>query len=132
MPPGLNLAQSGVIDGVPGRTGSFAISVQVVDSTGSGIASRWLTFNISTNNNSGLFPVIIRVKAKTKKLFVYGNAFTPDSIIILNGVVLTPKSLTREGDADRLLYKGSINLGAPGTNALYVQNSNNRSAGFFF
>jgi hypothetical protein len=134
MPSGLNLAQSGVIDGVPGRTGSFAISVQVVDSTGSinGIASRSLTFNISANNNPGQFPVITRVKAKAKKLLVYGNAFTQDCIIILNGIVLTPKSLTREGNVDLLKYKGSIPVGAPGTNTLFVQNSSNRSAGFFF
>jgi hypothetical protein len=47
-------------------------------------------------------------------------------------VVLPPRSLTREGNLDRLMYKGSIPLGATGTNALYVQNNNNRSAGYFF
>ncbi|HEX5735122.1 MAG TPA: matrixin family metalloprotease [Blastocatellia bacterium] len=131
MPPGLNLSSSGVIDGVPTRTGSFAINVQVIDSS-SGNASRWMTLNIGANN-SGAFPVITRVKIKrSKKLFVYGSAFTQDSVIILNGVVLPPRSLTREGNLDRLMYKGSIPLGATGTNALYVQNNNNRSAGFFF
>lgn len=132
MPPGLNLSSTGVIDGVPTRTGSFAISVQVIDTSG-GNSSRWLTVNIGANNDPGSFPVITRVKIKkSKKLFVYGSAFTQDSVIILNGVVLPPLSLTREGSLDRLMYKGSIPLGATGTNALYVQNNNNRSAGYFF
>ena len=132
MPPGLGISSSGVIDGVPSRAGSFAISVQVIDSFG-GIASRWLTVNITANNNPGAFPVITRVKVKkAKKLFVYGSAFTQDCVIILNGVVLPPRSLTREDNLDRLMYKGSIPLGATGTNTLYVQNNNNRSAGYFF
>jgi matrixin/putative Ig domain-containing protein len=132
MPPGVNLSSSGVIDGVPTRAGSFAISVQVSDSS-SGVASRWLTVTITANNDPGSFPVVTRVKVKkSRKVFVYGSAFTQDCVIILNGVVLPPRSLTREGSLDRLMYKGSIPLGAAGTNALYVQNNNNRSAGYFF
>jgi hypothetical protein len=135
IPSGLNLSQSGVIDGVPTRAGSYTFSVQVLDNAGgsTGIASRWLSMNISAGGNQSLFPVITRVKIKkSKKLFVYGSAFSPDCIIILNGFVLTPKSLTRESDSDRLMYKGSIPVGAAGTNTLYVQNNSNRSAAFFF
>lgn len=132
MPPGVNLSSSGVIEGVPTRAGSFAISVQVSDSS-SGVASRWLTVHITANDDPGSSPVVTRVKVKkSRKLFVYGSAFTQDCVIILNGVVLPPRSLTREGSLDRLMYKGSIPLGAAGTNALYVQDNNDRSAGYFF
>ena len=88
---------------------------------------------VTSGSNQGSSPVITRVKIKkSKKLFVYGTSFTTDCIIILNGFVLPPKSLTREGGVDRLLYKGSIPVGAAGTNTIFVQNNSNRSAAFFF
>lgn len=135
IPPGLNLSTSGVLDGNPTRTGSYSFSVQVLDNAGgsTGIASRSFSMSISTGGSQALFPVITRVKIKkSKKLFVYGNSFSTDCVIILNGFVLAPKSLTREDNSDRLLYKGSIPVGAAGTNIIYVQNISNRSAAFFF
>ncbi len=135
IPPGLNLSTSGVLDGTPTRTGSYSFGIQVLDNAGgsTGIASRSFSMSVTSGSNQGSFPVITRVKIKkSKKLFVYGTSFTTDCIIILNGFLLTPKSLTREDGLDRLLYKGGIPVGAAGTNTIFVQNNSNRSAAFFF
>jgi hypothetical protein len=69
---------------------------------------------------------------KNKKLWIYGENFTEDSIIILNGIVLTPKSFEEGGDNDILFYKKNLGLGPAGTNTVFVQTPQNRSQGFVF
>jgi hypothetical protein len=68
----------------------------------------------------------------SKKLWVFGDNFHSDSLIILNGIVRSPKSFTLDGASGELFYKGKLNLGSAGTNLLFVQNSDNRSAAFVF
>ena len=135
IPPGLNLSTSGILDGIPTRAGSYSFSVQVLDNSGAstGVASRSYSMTVSAGTSQGVVPAISRVKIKkSKKLLVYGSSFSTDCLIILNGFVLTPNSLTRDSGTDRLLYKGSIPLGASGTNTIFVQNNIGRSAAFFF
>ncbi|HEX8091738.1 MAG TPA: hypothetical protein VF762_22990, partial [Blastocatellia bacterium] len=78
-------------------------------------------------------PTINRVKVKgSKKLWIYGENFHEDSVIILNGILLSPKSFEHDGTSGQLFYKGKLNLGLGGSNLLFIQNSDNRSAAFYF
>jgi hypothetical protein len=135
LPPGLGFSSAGVIEGVPAAVGSYSVTVQVVDSSSSVTVDteRVSIKVVNANSAPSVFPVITRVKTKnSKKLWVYGNNFRPDSIIILNGFLLTPKEYKQDGPTGRLFFKGRLPLGAGGSNVLFVQNAENRSAAFVF
>jgi matrixin/putative Ig domain-containing protein len=134
LPPGLNLSQTGVIQGVPTTVGTYSFSIQVYDNTSRVDNSDAERLSITVVQSGGsIFPLITRVKIKgEKKLFVYGENFNGDSLILLNGFLLTPKEFIVEDGIGRLYYKGRLNLGAGGTNVLYVITPANRSAGYTF
>jgi hypothetical protein len=135
LPPGLGFSSAGVIEGVPTTVGSYFVTVQVVDSSSSvTVDTERVSIKIvNANGAPSAFPAITRVKIKkSKKLWVYGNNFRPDSIIILNGFLLTPKEYRQDGATGRLFFKGRLPLGASGSNVLFVQNAENRSAAFIF
>ncbi|HJQ24890.1 MAG TPA: matrixin family metalloprotease [Blastocatellia bacterium] len=129
MPAGLSLSSSGLIQGTPSRVGSYSLSVQVVDQAGS-VATQRVSLEVLTNTPT-LFPLINRVKAKKgKKLTIFGQNFRTDSLIILNGLALTPEWFDTDGTTTILFVKHA--LGPEGTNLLFVQNPDNRSSGFVF
>jgi hypothetical protein len=134
MPPGLTLAGDGTLQGTPTKTGSYSIGVQVSDSgTTVLIDSKRVAVEILGSDTPVITPMITRVKVKKdKKLWIYGENFTEDSIIILNGIALTPKSFEEDGNTDILFYKKNLGLGPSGTNTLFVQTPQNRSQGFVF
>jgi hypothetical protein len=135
LPPGLGFSSAGVIEGVPMAVGSYFVTVQVVDSSSSvTVDTERVSIKIvNANSAPSVFPIVTRVKTKkSKKLWVYGNNFRPDSIIILNGFLLTPKEYTQDGATGRLFFKGRLPLGASGSNVLFVQNAENRSSAFVF
>ena len=136
MPPGLTFSWTGVIEGTPTKTGAFSIGVQVIDSSGStsNQDSKRVSINIlDPNGGPSNMPVITRVKVKgSKKLWVFGQNFHQDSLIILNGVTLTPKTFEQDGTTGQLFYKGKHDIGPEGTNRIFIQNSDNRSSAFIF
>ena len=134
MPAGLNLSSSGLFDGTPTKAGVYSIGVQVVDATSGNLDSRRVSITVvGPNGNPSIFPIINRIKVKgSKKLWVYGENFNANSLIILNGIVLSPRSFEQDGISGQLYYKGKLNLGSAGTNLLFIQNSDNRSAAFNF
>ncbi|HSO75357.1 MAG TPA: matrixin family metalloprotease [Blastocatellia bacterium] len=135
LPPGLSLSQAGVIDGTPSATGSFSIIVMVTDSLGgqNGTHQRQLSLVISSDNGTPSLPAITRVKVKKKKkLSVFGQNFTPDSIIWLNGVFLTPKEFSQEGATGKLFYKGPLSLRPSGLNTVFVRNTAGWSGAHIF
>jgi hypothetical protein len=73
-------------------------------------------------------PEITDVKVKNgKKLTIYGQNFTANSMLLINGRMVKPNAFT----ADRQLsYKGKLN--ASGTNELYVVNNSGKSSLFQF
>ncbi|HWO00101.1 MAG TPA: hypothetical protein VNS63_12625, partial [Blastocatellia bacterium] len=78
-------------------------------------------------------PAISRVRVKgSKKLRVFGQGFSSDAVIWLNGTFLTPREFTHEGTEDVLFYKGRLSLGSSGSNTLYVKNSVGWSGVFSF
>jgi hypothetical protein len=134
LPLGLTLSQNGLIDGTPTRTGSHSFTVRVVDATGASgnFDEKRITLNVVTSGTQA-FPVVTRVKVKgSKKLRIFGQNFSPNSMIILNGTLLTPKSFEQDGESDILFYKGKLNLRATGTNVLFIQNPATQSAPFVF
>ncbi|HSE99121.1 MAG TPA: putative Ig domain-containing protein, partial [Blastocatellia bacterium] len=136
FPPGLSLSQGGAITGTPTAAGSYNFSLEVVDSTGgfNNRDSRRITLTVVEPSGSpGASLAITRVKVKgTKKLYVYGHNFSAQSIIVLNGRAVTPKTFTQEEGAHRLFYKGKLRLGAPGTNVVIVINGGNQTSPFIF
>jgi hypothetical protein len=96
------------------------------------VDSRWLTITIR-GSSGGSLPVISRVKAKgSKKLWVYGENFRADSIVLVNGAVFQPVLVQQDGSVWQILVRAKLNLGAPGTNSVIVVNGGNSSASFFF
>lgn len=135
LPPGLSLSLAGVIDGTPSATGSFSIIVMVTDSLGgqNGTHQKQLSLVISSDNGTPSLPAITRVKVKKKKkLSVFGQNFTPDSIIWLNGVFLTPKEFSQEGATGKLFYKGPLSLRPSGLNTVFVRNTAGWSGAHIF
>lgn len=135
LPPGLSLSLAGVINGTPSATGSFSIIVMVTDSLGgqNGTHQKQLSLVISSDNGTPSLPAITRVKVKKKKkLSVFGQNFTPDSIIWLNGVFLTPKEFSQEGATGKLFYKGPLSLRPSGLNTVFVRNTAGWSGAHIF
>jgi hypothetical protein len=134
MPSGLSLSSSGILSGTPVKSGVYSIGVQVVDASSSNLDSKRVSITVvGPEGNPTNFPVINSVKVKgSKKLWIFGENFHANSILILNGIVLSPKSFEQNGTSGQLFYKGKLKLGTAGSNLLFVQNSDNRSAGFFF
>jgi hypothetical protein len=135
LPPGLTLSLAGVIGGTPTAAGSYSIIVMVTDSVGgqNGTHQKQLSLLISSDTPSQLTPAISRVKVKKqKKLFVFGQNFTPDSIIWLNGVFLTPKEFSQEGSTGELFYKGPLSLRPSGLNTVFVRNTAGWSGAHIF
>src|SRR5262249_25102734 len=120
---------TGAIKGTPSAAGSYSVSVQVVDATGT-VDSKRVSLQVSAGAPASV-PVITEVKAKKgKKLTIIGVNFRPDSMIILNGLALAPLWFEQDGTTTILFVKQPF--GAAGTNMLFVQNPDNRSAGFIF
>ncbi|MFY9607797.1 MAG: matrixin family metalloprotease [Blastocatellia bacterium] len=135
LPPGLSLSLAGVIDGTPSSTGFFSIIVMVTDSVGGQNGTHQKQFSLLISGDSGIpsLPVISRVKVKKKKkLSVFGESFTPDSIIWLNGAFLTPREFSQDGPTGKLFYKGPLSLRPAGLNTLYVRNTVGWSASHTF
>jgi hypothetical protein len=135
LPPGLSLSLAGVIDGTPLAPGSYSIIVMVTDSVGgqTGTHQRQLSLLISSDTGTPSLPVISRVKVKKKKkLWVFGQNFTPDSIIWLNGVYLTPKEFSQDGSTGTLFYKGGLSLRPTGLNTVFVKNTAGWSGAHIF
>ena len=69
-------------------------------------------------------PRVTRVKIKgTKKFYVYGENFSANSVIRLNGVNLAPKSFEGDLNSARLYFKGRLGLGPSGTNVVVILNN---------
>ena len=135
LPPGLGLSLTGVIEGTPSATGFFSIIVMVTDSTGgpSGTHQRQLSLTISSDEGIPSPPAISRVKVKKKKkLWVFGERVTADSVIWLNGEFLTPREFTQDGPTGKLFYKGRLPLRPAGLNTLYLRNAVGWSASHTF
>ena len=135
LPSGLSLSSNGTIDGTPNFVGSSTFAVQVIDS-GNPVrfASRWFSITIreSGGGQPGA-PVINRVKVKkVKKLWVFGQNFRADSLIVINGFAFVPVQFVQEGSQSELLAKGQLRLGPQGTNVVVVINSDTRSLPFIF
>lgn len=125
LPQGLNLSLAGVIEGTPAATGFFSFNVMVTDSIGGQgrTHQRQLSLLISSDDSTPSVPEISRVKVKkSKKIWVFGEHFTPDSVIWLNGVFLTPREFSQDGSTGKLFYKGRVSLRPAGLNTLYVRN----------
>jgi hypothetical protein len=137
LPPGLNFTSSGVIEGIPTKSGSYSFGLQVYDVTsnpGNSDAKR-VMINIVEQGGSGApnLPEITRIKIKgTKKLFVIGQNFSNQSFIILNDVFLAPLSFELDGGTGTLFYKGRLNLREGGNNTVKVITGSTSSATFFF
>jgi matrixin len=136
LPSGLTLSLTGTIEGAPTKAGTYSVSVQVFDSDSTlhTDAKRISLLILDQNGNTPSAPVITKIKAKgSKKLWVFGLNFNQSSIIILNGIVLSPKSFEQDGATGQLFYKGKDrNIGPSGTNQIVVQNSDSRSFPFTF
>ncbi len=135
LPSGLSLSANGSIDGVPNLAGSSSFAAQVIDSGNPArVDSRWFSVAVreSTGGSQG-FPAVTGVKAKgVKKLWVFGENFRADSLLLINGVVFEPLQFAQDGSVGQLLAKGRLNLGSQGTNVVVVINSDNRSAPYIF
>lgn len=134
VPPGLTLSSEGLLQGTPTKAGSYSIGVQVVDSgTTILLDSKRVAVDILGSGVPTVYPVITRVKVKKdKKLWVFGENFNADAVIILNGILLTPKSYDEDGGTGILFYNQKLNLGPAGTNWVAVQTPENRSQIFIF
>jgi hypothetical protein len=135
LPSGLSLSTNGTIDGVPNFVGSSSFALQVIDSGNPArVDSRWYSVTIR-ESGGGLpgFPAVTGVKVKgVKKLWVFGENFRADALILINGLVFEPVSFTQDGPVGELLAKGKLNLGPQGTNVVVVINSDNRSVPYVF
>jgi hypothetical protein len=135
VPYGLTLFNDGSIDGIPNFAGSSTFVAQVIDSASPARTdSRLYLLNVRPNGGGASNPPIISsIKVKgLKKLWVFGQNFRFDSLLLINGVVFQPAIFAQEGSQSELLGKGKLNLGTPGTNVVIVVNSDNRSAPFVF
>ena len=132
-PPGLSLSGSGVLVGNPIQSGSFSFTVQVIDSTPGAPRTDSKVLTVSIDAGQSLFPIITSIKVRgAKKLWINGANFRSDSLIVLNGILVSPREFDVEGSTTSLLFKGKLNLGPAGTNYVQVINPNNSSAPFFF
>jgi hypothetical protein len=98
------------------------------------VDSRWFSVTVreSTGGSPG-FPAVTGVKGKgVKKLWVFGENFRADSLVLINGLVFEPVQFSQDGSVGQLLAKGRLNLGPQGTNVVVVINSDNRSAPYIF
>ena len=137
LPTGLTFSSSGVIEGIPTKSGSYSFGLQVYDVTSNPANSdaKRVTLNVFEPSGGGAptFPVIARIKIKgTKKLFVIGQNFSNQSFIILNDVFLTPLSFELDGGTGTLFYKGRLTLREDGANTVKVINGSTTSTTFFF
>jgi len=134
LPAGLTLSKSGSIDGTPQIANTYTFIVQVSDS-GSPVTqnSRVLSIAIQSSGGSSLFPLITSVRVKgSKKLWVTGENLSANSVLVVNGVSLTPLSFDQAGALGELLVKGKLNLGPSGTNAVIAITAVGSSAPYFF
>lgn len=129
LPPGVDMSGSGAITGTPSTNGTYTFAVQVSDaSSPSRSDGKWLSITVQPGGSSTL-PVITGIKRKAdKKLFVYGANLGTTSIVVINGLPFTAKW----AELDTVLAKGSLNLGPPGTNVVYVITIFNNSVPFVF
>jgi len=135
LPSGLGMSANGTIDGIPNFAGASTFVVQVVDSSNPPRTdSRLLTLSIrSAGGGSGTLPTISSIKVKgVKKLWLFGQNFRPDSLVMINGVMFQPVIFAQEGSLTELLAKGRLNLGSPGSNVVEVINTDGRSVPFVF
>lgn len=136
LPSGLSLLTNGAIGGVPNFAGSSSFVAQVIDSGNpSRVDSRLFSLTIRESGGGGLpgFPAITGVKVKgVKKLWVFGENFHANSVIVINGLLLEPVQFAQDGSVGQLLAKGKLNLGSQGTNVVVVINTDNRSLPFIF
>src|SRR5262249_5522935 len=78
-------------------------------------------------------PTVRKAKVKLSgKLIVAGDNFTPTSQILLNGRALSQSGINYDPGSGRLVFRGALSLGPPGTNVLYVINSAGSSSPFLF
>jgi matrixin/putative Ig domain-containing protein len=136
LPSGLRLSTNGTIDGLPNFAGSSTFATQVIDSGNPvRVDSRWFSVTIRESGGGGLpgFPAITGVKIKgVKKLWVFGEYFQANSLIVINGLLFEPVQFVHDGSVGQLLAKGKLNLGPPGTNVVVVINSDNQSVPHIF
>lgn len=134
LPPGLSFSANGSIDGTPVSASTYSFIVQVADS-GSPVKldSKSLSITIQSSGGPSLFPVITNVKVKgSKKLWVTGENFSANSVLVVNAVALDPVSFDQTGSVGQLLVKGKLNLGAAGTNVVIVITASGNSAPYLF
>jgi hypothetical protein len=138
LPPGLNLLQSGTLEGTPTVAGAYPIGLQVYDVTANPNVSDTIRVTITIADRSGggvppNTPVITRVKIKGgKKLFVIGQNFSSQSYIILNGQFLEPTSYEYDNGIGTLFYKGRLTLNEVGANNLKVITGSITSTTYIF
>jgi hypothetical protein len=136
LPVGVSLSSNGVIEGIPLRSGTFSVGMQVFDSSGNPTHTdnKRYSFTIFNPNDGGSnIPVITRVKIKgVKKFFVYGINFSATSQIFVNGILLQPKSFEVDGSTGLLFYKGKLTFLTEGINVVQVIEGANRSSPFYF
>jgi hypothetical protein len=133
LPSGLTLATNGTISGVPNFRGTSSFIAQVVDSGNpTSTDTRWFSVTIQASGG-GQWPTVTGITVKgVKKLWVFGENFRADSLILVNDAVFEPRIFAQEGSLGQLLAKGKLKLGPPGTNFVIVINSDSRSAPFVF
>jgi hypothetical protein len=136
LPVGMSLSSNGVVEGIPLRTGSFTAVIQVYDFSGNltHTDTKRYSFTIFNQNDAGgNIPVVTRVKIKgVKKFFVYGQNFSATSQILVNGILLQPKSFEVDGSTGILLYKGKLTFLTEGINIVQIIEGANRSSPFYF
>lgn len=88
-------------------------------------------YSASQGGNPTGPPQVRRVKVKSsKKIFIYGDNFSANSLVLLNGVFITPRSFSPE--SGKLNCKGSLNLRPEGFNTVQVISGGVRSTLFRF
>jgi Matrixin/Putative Ig domain len=134
LPSGLGMSGDGIIDGVPNFEGTFTFIAQVIDSSNPiRTDSKLFTITIRSGGESGVAPTISSIKVKgIKKLWLFGQNFRADSLVVINGVMFQPVIFLQEGPLTELLTKGRLNLGPTGANVVEVINTDSRSAPFVF
>jgi hypothetical protein len=134
LPPGLDMTGSGAISGTATTAGTYSFAVQVSDtSLPVRTDSKWLSIMIQANGGGSQLPVIAGVQAKgVKKLWVYGQNLSTTSLVVINGLTFSPKSIERDGSTDWVFTKGRLNLGPAGTNVVFVITIFNNSLPFVF
>jgi hypothetical protein len=132
LPPGISFSTAGTLSGTPTRAGSYQFFVQVTDSNPVSRSTDTSPM-VLTIQASSVMPVVERVKVKgEKKIFIYGDNFRADSLILLNGRQLTPKSFELEHGQGRLMWKGKLNLNRRGSNIVQIVNPDGTSPPFGF